>query len=404
MNHYSFKAVAADGQVVRGNVEAPSDEAVDGILRARDLYLLRARRTSKLYNQLQRGYRAWGIKRKEIIEFCSNLAIMIRGGVPILSALDDIIATVSNKYFRSVIEDVKKNIEMGTTFTEALSHHQAVFPDAMIRLVTVGEETGRFEESLADVARHLQKMQDLAEMVKRALIYPVFAMITTGGALIFWLAYVLPKIMQVIVSLGVPLPWLTRFLSEVSQFTEQYWYLLPIIACIPVLIVQFMKLKPASKYYWDRAKMKLPIVKLLVHNKLIALFCEQTRIMIAAGISIDRTLDVVAEVMGSEVFKRAILKAKDDIIAGSRIAEALKVTNAFPLLVIRMVDIGETSGSLEEQFDFLAQEYFKKVDNISEKLGKLIEPLMLIVIGLMLGIMIVGVLLPIYDIFGKIGT
>jgi type II secretory pathway component PulF len=404
VNHYSFKAVAADGQVVRGSVEAPSDEAVDGILRARDLYLLQARRTSKLYNQMQKGYRAWGIKRKDIIEFCSNLSIMIRGGVPILSALDDIIATVSNKYFRSVIEDVKKNIEMGTTFTEALSHHQAVFPDAMIRLVTVGEETGRFEESLADVARHLQKMEDLAEMVKRALIYPVFAMITTGGALIFWLAYVLPKIMQVIVSLGVPLPWLTRFLFEVSQFTEKYWYLLPIIPCIPVLIVQFMKLKPATKYYWDRAKMRLPIVKLLVHNKLIALFCEQTRIMIAAGISIDRTMDVVAEVMGSEVFKRAILKAKDDIIAGSRIAEALKVTQAFPLLVIRMVDIGETSGSLEEQFDFLAQEYFKKVDNVSEKLGKLIEPLMLIVIGLMLGIMIVGVLLPIYDIFGKIGT
>jgi type II secretory pathway component PulF len=403
VSHYSYKAIAAGGEIVKGTLEAANEEAVDGALRARNLYLLQARKTSGLYNRVQTGYKSRGIKRTDVIEFSSSLSIMIRGGVPILTALEDIITTIDSKYFKAVLEDVKKNIEMGTTFTEALSLHKEVFPDVMIRLVTVGEETGRFEESLADVAHHLQKMQDLANMVKSALVYPIVALVTTGGALIFWLTYVLPKIMQVIVGLNVPMPWLTRFLFELSKFTEKHWYVLPIIPVLLVLTVQLMKLKPETRYYWDRLKISLPIVKLLVHNKLIALFCEQFRIMFAAGISIDRTFDVVAEVMGSEVFKRAILQAKQDIMSGSRISEALRAHRVFPHLVIRMVDIGETSGSLEHQFEFLAGQYYKKVDDIADRMGKLIEPALLIVVGSMLGVMIVGVLMPIYDIFSKIG-
>ena len=402
MNLYSYKAITANGEVIRGMVEADSDEAAGTLLAARDLYLLHVRRTGRLVARLQTGYQARGIKRRDIIEFTSSLAVMIKGGVPILNALDDIASTVNNKYLRSVISDVRQTIEMGSTFTDALRNHRAVFPDVMIRLVMVGEETGRFEESLSNVAKHLQKIQDLADTVKRAMVYPIFAILTTGGALVFWLAYVLPKIMQVIVNLNVPMPWLTRTLHQMSMFTEKYWYLLVLTPALPVIAVQLMKLDPRTRFLWDRIKIKLPVVKLLIYNKLLAHFCEQMRILIMAGIPIDRTLDVVAEVMGSEPFKRAILQAKEDIIAGSRIAEALRLHTLFPPLIIRMVDIGETSGSLEEQFGFLAEQYFKRVDDVSDKLGKMIEPIVLIVIGLMLGVMIVGVLLPVYDIFSKI--
>ncbi|HBZ55265.1 MAG TPA: hypothetical protein DEO88_07660 [Syntrophobacteraceae bacterium] len=403
MNVYSYKAITTDGETIRGLVEADSDEAASALLAARDLYLLQVRKTGKLVARLQTGYQARGIKRRDIIEFASNLAVMIKGGVPILNALDDIASTINNKFLRSVISDVRQTIEMGSSFTDALRNHRAVFPDVMIRLVMVGEETGRFEESLSNAANHLQKIQDLADTVKRAMIYPIFAMLTTGGALVFWLAYVLPQVMQVIVNLNVPLPWLTRALHRMSLFTQQYWYLLLLTPVLPVVIVQLMKLNPRTKYLWDLIKIQLPVVKLLLYNKLLAHFCEQMRILIMAGIPIDRTLDVVAEVMGSEPFRRAILQAKEDIMAGNRISEALRVHHTlFPPLVLRMVDIGETSGSLEEQFAFLAEQYFKRVDDVSDKLGKMIEPIVLIVIGLMLGVMIVGVLLPVYDVFSKI--
>jgi type II secretory pathway component PulF len=402
VNVYSYKAIAANGEIVRGMLEADSADAVNALLGARDMYLLQVRKTGKLVARIQTGYRSRGIKRSDIIEFASNLSVMIKGGVPILSALDDIASTLKNKYLRSVIDDVRQNIEMGSTFTDALRNHRAVFPDVMIRLVMIGEETGRFEESLSNVAKHLQKIQDLADMVKRAMVYPIFAMLTTGGALVFWLVYVLPKIMQVIVNLNAPMPWLTRTLYLISLFTEKYWYLLLLAPVMPILLVQLMKLHPQTRFYLDRLKIQLPIVKLLIHNKLLAHFSEQMRILILSGIPIDRTLDVVAEVMGNEVFKRAIVQVKEDIMAGSRISDALRLHPVFPPLVTRMVDIGENSGSLEEQFAFLAEQYFKRVDDVADRLGKMIEPIILIVVGLMLGLMIVGVLLPIYDIFSKI--
>jgi type II secretory pathway component PulF len=291
---------------------------------------------------------------------------------------------------------------MGSRLSDALELHKAIFPDILIRLVRIGEETGRLEGSLAEVASHLQKLEDLASAVKRALIYPLFSLVTTGIAVIFWLAYVLPKIMQVIRDLGVKMPLLTRILYELSKITEEYWYVLLVIPVLIVPVWQAMKLQPVSRYYLDYIKINTPIIKLLVYNRLLALFSEQMRLLITAGITIDRSLDVAADVMGNEVFKRAILEAKMDIVAGRKISEALNARTIFPSLLIRMVSIGESSGNLDQQFDFLAKHYYKLVDDFSDKIGKMIEPVLIIALGCVMGLMVAGVLLPMYDVFTKL--
>jgi type II secretory pathway component PulF len=245
-------------------------------------------------------------------------------------------------------------------------------------------------------------LEDLADTVKRALIYPLFSLITTGIAVIFWLAYVLPKIMQVIRDLGVKMPLLTRILYELSKITEEYWYILLIVPVLTVPVWQAMKLRSVSRYYLDYIKIKTPIIKHLVYNKLLALFCEQMRLLITAGITIDRSLDVAADVMGNEVFKRAILEAKIDIVAGNKISEALNARTIFPSLLIRMVAIGESSGNLDQQFNFLATHYYKLVDDFSDKIGKMIEPVLIITLGCVMGVMVAGVLLPMYDVFTKL--
>jgi len=163
-----------------------------------------------------------------------------------------------------------------------------------------------------------------------------------------------------------------------------------------------MKLKPNTKYYWDLAKIRLPLVRLLLYNRLLALLAGQLRLMIAAGITIDRSFDVAADVIGNEVFKRAIVNSKQDIMAGKKISDALGAQNMFPPLFIRMVSVGESSGNLYQQFGFLAEHYYKIVDDLSEKIGKVIEPILMIILGLMMGLMIAGVLLPMYDVFTKI--
>ena len=402
MRNYSYKALDADGDIIRGMLEADDASSVYENLRTRGLFVVDVKKSSIFLKKISDKLLTWRIRRKDTIEFSSNLAIMIRAGVPILAALDDIIDTIDNQHLKSTIDDIKKNIEMGTRLSDALELHKSIFPDILIRLVRIGEETGRLDGSLAEVASHLQKLEDLAATVKRALIYPLFSLITTGAAVIFWLAYVLPKIMQVIRDLGVKMPLLTRILYELSKITEEYWYILLIVPVLTVPVWQAMKLRSVSRYYLDYIKIKTPIIKLLTYNKLLALFCEQMRLLITAGITIDRSLDVAADVMGNEVFKRAILEAKLDIVAGNKISEALSARAIFPSLLIRMVAIGESSGNLDQQFNFLAVHYYKLVDDFSDKIGKMIEPVLIITLGCVMGLMVAGVLLPMYDVFTKL--
>lgn len=402
MSNYSYKALDIRGSVVRGILEADNISSVHENLTARGLFVLHVKESSKILKKISDRLITLRIHRKDIIEFSSNLSIMIRAGVPILTAFSDIIDTIDNEHLKSTIADIKKNIEMGTRLSDALELHKKVFPEILVRLVRVGEETGRLEESLSETADHLQKLEDLAATVKRALIYPLFSLITTGAAVIFWLAYVLPKIMQVIRDLGVKMPLLTSLLYELSKFTEKYWYVLLIIPVFLLLVIQTMKLWPKSRYHLDYIKIKFPIVKLLIYNKLLALFSEQLRLLITAGITIDRSFDVTADVMGNEVFKKAILNAKMDIVGGNKISEALSAQSIFPPLLIRMVAIGESSGNLDQQFSFLAEHYYKIVDDFSDKVGKMIEPILIITLGAMMGIMVAGVLLPMYDVFTKL--
>jgi type IV pilus assembly protein PilC len=167
-----------------------------------------------------------------------------------------------------------------------------------------------------------------------------------------------------------------------------------VIPLLIVIAIQLLKLRESTRYFWDLVKIRLPILKLLLYNRLLALLAEQLRLLISAGITIDRAFDVAADVIGNEVFKKAIIQIKRDVMAGVKISEAMASTT--------MVSIGEVSGNLDQQFGFLAQHYYKIVDNISENIGKMIEPILMITLGLMMGVMIAGVLLPMYDVFSKI--
>ncbi len=250
---------------------------------------------------------------------------------------------------------------------------------------------------------HLQNIEDLASAIKRALIYPSFAIVTTFGALIFWLVFVLPKIMNTMQGMGVKLPLMTRILMAASDFAQAYWYFLPAIPIAGLVALHLLKRKESTRYYVDLLKLKLPIMKLVVYNKCVGLFSEQMRILVLAGLTIDKTFDLVAEVIGNEVFRRAILRTKDAVTYGSQISDALKKQQLFPMMVIRMVNIGETSGTLDTQFAFLAAHYRKKLDHISDTLGKIIEPIVVATVGILFALIMVGLMLPVYDLVSNMG-
>ncbi|MGB4599050.1 MAG: type II secretion system F family protein [Trichlorobacter sp.] len=403
MIHFNYRAVDASGKQISGQIEADSVTTATNDLAGRGYYLLDISASSGLLPLLRRRLLQQRVRRSDIIELASNLSVMMGAGIPITMALGDIISSITNTTLQSTLAAIKQEIEQGSTFSDAIERYGELFPDIFIRLVRVGEETGRFEKSLADVAEHLQRMEDLASSIKRALIYPAFAIISTMGALIFWLVYVLPKIIGTLKSMGVKLPLLTRILMGASDYTQRFWYLAPVIAAVLYLLVRLLKKHEPSRYQLDRLKLRLPIYSLIEYNRLLALMAEQMRILIVAGLTVDRTLGIISDVMRNRVFQRAIEAVREDITYGSGIADAMRKHPVFPVLMVRLVGIGETSGSLDNQFSFLSGHYLKKLDDISEKLGKIIEPVVVGFIGIMFAIIIMGLLFPVYDMISVVG-
>jgi type II secretory pathway component PulF len=403
MNYYFYKAVNLDGSLIDGIVEAEDPAAVYEDLTAKSLRVLVVKKASKMAAKLRQHFASRGVKRLDIIECVRNLSVMLTAGIPLLSALEDSIEATENKSLKSALADAKKEIELGMNFSDALSHQRGIFPDIFIRLTKVGESTGRLDKSLTDVADHLQRLEDLSQAIKRSLFYPVFAIVTTTGAMIFWFVYVLPKIMNVIQEMGVELPVITRVLMAVSNTISSYWYVIAGMVIALVITVLVMRTKEKTRYYYDLMLLKLPIVKLIIYNKLLALFTEQMRILIVAGLTIDRTLDIVAGVIDNLVFRRAILAVRENVLLGSRISDSLKEHKIFPPMVTRMVNAGERSGNLDTQFSFLSGYYIKRLDDISAKLGKMIEPILLSIVGIVFILILMAVLLPVYELVSKVG-
>jgi type II secretory pathway component PulF len=365
------------------------------------LSVISVRKARKLLSALNVGSSPGRVKRRDIVELVRNMGMTLKAGITILDALEDVGETADNKTLKIAIYDIRERITSGSTMSDAFNAHSRIFPDILTRMIRIGEETGRVELSLLDVADHLQRIEDLTDMVKRALMYPVFVLFTTGGALLFWLIYVMPKLLTVIKEMGVKLPLITRLMFIVSDVFQKSWYVFPVAAVALIVGLKVAKRKEGLRYYLDMVKLKTPIVKLFVHNKYLASFAEQMKIMTSAGITIDRSLVIVSNSVGSEVFRRAIMSVKERISEGGRISEAIKEHSIFPRMVVRMVDVGEVSGNLGDQFAFLSSFYFKKLDDVTEKLGKMIEPIMMTIVGIIFALMIMGILLPVYDLVSK---
>jgi type II secretory pathway component PulF len=401
MAFYVYKAIDVKGAFRTDLIEADDEETAESRLLSRGLTPLSFKASGKFVSAYRRTAFGSGVKRKDLIEFAKSLSVILQTGIPFLTGLDDIAQMMGNKQLRKTIIDVRDRVAGGIPFSDALEANKRVFPDIFVRLAKVGEETGRLQESMVDVAAHLQKMEDLRAAVSRALMYPIFSIITTGGAILFWFIYVMPKILNAMQDTMSSIPRFTQIMLDITMFTRDHWYLFILSPMVIVAAIQLMKRKDATAYYWDSLKLKLPIVREFVSNRIFALFSEQMRILLVAGITVDRALTMAGNFVGSSVLRRALLASKERVITGTRISDAFREHRVFPLLVVRMVEIGEGSGTLDDQFGFLSSHYFKRLDDVSERLGKMLEPIIMVVVGITFAAMIFGLLLPVYDMISK---
>jgi type II secretory pathway component PulF len=399
MATFAYKAIDEDGEVISGTLDSVDLEYATLALTSKNLFILKIKQTSELVNRLSLFLNR--VNRRNIIEFGRNMASELRAGIPMLDALEDLAQTTDSKAMKNAIFDVKERILSGSTLSDALSANARTFPEILARMTKIGEETGRLELSLQEVADHLQRLDDLSGTIRRALMYPIFVLVVIIIALVFWLIYVMPKMLGVIIEMGVSLPLATRIMLVISNGATHQWYLLPIFAVGILLALKMAQRSESARYFFDHLVMKLPIVKGFALNKRVASFSEQMKILVESGITIDRALMVVAHSIGSEVFKRALMRVKERILSGSRISDALRHEPVFPKMVIRLMDVGETSGSLGDQLSFLSTYFGKRLNDVSERLGKLIEPAMMVTVGIIFVFMIMAILLPMYQVVGQ---
>lgn len=403
MAEFQYIAIDRDGNRIRSSIEHIDEISALETLQGAGLYVLRIKRVSGIGDLLKKLFSVKKLKRRTLIEFSSNLSIMLRAGIPITEALRELTEQERDSFFKEKLRAITSNIELGSTFSESLEQHRTLFPSVFLNLIKVGEETGRLDQSLKDISEHLKRMEELNQAIKRAMIYPVFALIATLGAMFFWLVYVLPKIMQVFKDLKITLPLTTRILMVASDLARQFWFILPLGLTGIYLIWRLFRLREGTRNIIDRIVLRLPIVKLIVYNKLLAIFSEQFRILTVAGITIDRTFEMLHQVMDSIPFRRAIMRIKEQVIAGGSIADAISREEIFPPLLTRMIRVGETTGNMDEQLKFLSDFYLQRLDDISQRLSKLIEPVVIAIIGIMFAFIIVGLIGPIYEIISTLG-
>jgi type IV pilus assembly protein PilC len=387
------------GRKRKGEIEADNLELAKKILFDRGVVVIE--KLKEEGTALSKEIEIPGLNRvslKDILIFTRQLYAMVHAGIPLVQALKIIGEQVSNKRLKKIVEEIASSIEAGGKFSTALSRYRDVFGNLYISMIRAAEEAGTLEETLKRLADYLEKIEKLRGKVKSALFYPVFVLIIATIIVTGILIFVIPTFQQLYEDLGGELPLLTQMVIKASQILRDYigWVTLGLVVFI-VAFVQARKVK-RFKYLTDMLLLKMPIFGPLILKSSIANFARTLGSMISSGINILDALEIAAETANNEVIKEAILDVKAQVERGVSLSRAMVKHSIFPPMLVNMVAIGEEAGNLDEMLMKVADFYEEEVDRTVDGLTSLIEPLMMVFIGGIIGFIIIAMYLPIFKI------
>lgn len=395
---FSYTALTREGNLVKGEGEFQSLEELFYSLQRDGSTLVdyKIKRSTSIPLFKRR------IKRTELAEFLHQLAFLIKSGIPLITALDDLEKETKNKFFKANINKLKVALSRGETFSSAMAQLK-IFPKVVISLITIGEESGTLDKTLEEASQHLYRIEEIISQTKRAMIYPSFIFSLMMLALAFWFFYVLPKILTLFKEMDVKLPLPTIILIKVVDFLTNYklWILLLFIA-LPIAFYFFYR-HPRSEILADKILLRLPLYGRVRRLNFLAFFFEHFSLLLSSGIDLLRLLKLMKEAFYRRYFIKIVQRIENDILAGETIAASLKKEPIFRPIDIRMVAVGESTGRLDEQMKILSKFYYEEVQNILTTLTKILEPVILVIAGLIFFIIIVALIGPIYELISQMG-
>lgn len=409
MAEYTYEALDKGGKQVKGVIEASSEEVIIEKLRNMGYYplnvVLNKRKAAEVDVLAMPGLRVifHRIKTKHVMTFTRQLATLIDAGLPILRSLAILQEQVESVIFKEKIGQIAKDIESGGSLSDALARHPKVFDNLYVNMVRAGEIGGVLEAVLNKIAEFLEKRQAIIGKVRSAMMYPLVVMTLATGIVSFILIVIIPKFKEIFDQLGGDLPWLTQQLINASYILahQTIWVILAIVAI--VWVIRKINGTKEGKYFFDRTKLKLPVFGSLFRKIAIVRFAGTLATLITSGVPILQAIDIVRETSGNEVITRAMNEVYNSIKDGETIHEPLSRCKVFPPLVVHMVAVGEETGAIDQMLNKVAEAYEREVDDTVNALTSILEPVLIVFLGAIVGVIVVALYLPLFNIPKLVG-
>jgi type IV pilus assembly protein PilC len=400
---YIWEGVTRKDEVKKGEMEAVDELTVRGILRRQGFKSIEVKAKPKDLMEYLPPFLQGKVKEKNVVIFCRIFSTMINAGLPLIQCLDLLAQQEQNKAFSKIIKSVKEDIEGGTSLTSALKKYPNVFDELFVNLVAAGEAGGILDVILERLSNYMEKAMKLKARVKGAMTYPAAVLIISCLVVALLLIKVIPVFQQMFEGMGGELPALTAALIAASQFAQDYWYFG--IAAIIAVYVAFKRFYKTEKGRWtiDSLILKSPVFGPLLKKVAVAKFSRTLSTMMSSGVPILEGLTIVSKTSGNVVIEDALLKTRQSISEGQTIAEPLERSGIFPAMVVQMIAVGEATGALDAMLSKIASFYDDEVDTAVDAMTALLEPVMMVFLGGVVGGMIVAMYLPIFKLASVVG-
>ena len=401
MTMYVYQAMDAEGKLLRGDMDATNLSDLELRLKRLDLDLIDCKPAARSAF----AFRKLPVKRQDLINFCFYMEQLSGAGVPLLEGLADLRDSIEHPRFREIVADLIENIEGGLQMSQAMMRHPDTFDQTFVSLIAAGEQSGKLAEIFRSLTETLKWQDELAAQTKKLLMYPAFVGTIVLGVTFFLMIFLVPQLTGFIKNMGQELPFHTKVLIFVSNIFIHYWYL--ILAFPPLAwtgLTLLLKNSPEARYKADGMKLKVWMVGPILHKIILARFATFFALMYASGITILDSIKLSEKIASNLVVEDGLQRAGKLISEGHSVTAGFQNTGMFPPLVIRMLKVGEATGELDKALHNISYFYNRDVKESIERVQAMIEPVMTVVLGLILGWIMLSVLGPIYDTISKLKT
>jgi type IV pilus assembly protein PilC len=390
---FAWEGMDKRGNRVKGKSLAPDEVALRTELRRQGIA------PSKIKKQSQAFKSGGKVKPEDIAVFSRQLATMLASGIPLVQAFEIVGNGHEKPSVQKLILDVKMDIEGGTSLHEALAKHPLYFDDLYVNLVEAGEQAGALENLLDKIATYKEKTEAIKKKVKKALFYPAAVMVVAVVVTLILLIFVIPQFESLFKGFGAELPAFTQFVINLSKAVQKHGLIMAIFVGGGVYgFIYFKKRSRKMREALDRISLKLPIIGPILTKSAIARYARTLSTMFAAGVPLVEALESVAGATGNIIYENAVMKMRDEVATGQRLQRAMENTQLFPNMVIQMVAVGEEAGALDQMSAKVAEFYEAEVDNAVDSMSSLLEPLIMAVLGVLVGGLVIAMYLPIFKL------